>query len=195
MAGAWRTHTGTIVRSACEKRRQRSRRVNPGNTATYTKNNFNNGRCVTNQTQTDREIMTDQLQHDQQQRLGQTSLTGDILNAELSFRKADGYAASLKGTLQRRNRVIVRTGTDGLSQYAAQEWVDEETGDRRYSCNCPAWTIWKNKAQDRWCSHCKELAQDSSIGDTPANTKPSTTKTTNRPPVTQVAQRRHRHIG
>lgn len=63
----------------------------------------------------------------------------------------------VNGRSQRPRRTIHCNSTNGLTKYSAVEWLCPASGDMRWSCNCPGWTIWRDKSKPRTCKHVQAL--------------------------------------
>lgn len=141
--------------------------------------------------------MVQQLQ--QHARTGLSSATGAISNCDLRFMKKPERHTIVNGIRQTLSRSIQRESEDGVTVYTACEWQDEATGNVRYSCNCPGWSILKKDARDRWCKHAIELAANLALNDgkQPVGSSPATAPPTSATawPGEQIVERRHRHVG
>lgn len=61
------------------------------------------------------------------------------------------------GVQQRPHRVLHAESSNGITIYTAIEWIDPSDNNLRCSCNCPGWTIWRDKANPRTCKHVNGL--------------------------------------
>jgi hypothetical protein len=107
--------------------------------------------------------MTQELRQRIQQ--GLSSFLGQVSNMDLRFLRKPDKHTEVNGVRQTMSRSIKRENGDATTVYTACEWLDEATGNTRYSCNCPGWSIHKKNEADRWCKHTKELAGNSSLND------------------------------
>jgi len=70
----------------------------------------------------------------------------------------------VNGRAQRPARSVTFRSTNGLTMYTAVDWEDPASGDLRSSCNCPGWTIWRDKSKPRTCAHVVALVADNFNG-------------------------------